>query len=218
LKTTPMTEALYEFVLQNAPVPHPILSEVVELTAQRNDRNMQIAQDQGAFMKLICQLMNARRVVEVGCFTGYSAICLASGLAPSGKLYSIDKNTKTGAIAQDFFVRAGLADRIELRQGLALNELDRLLEEFGEASFDIGFIDADKSRIPDYYEKILRLLRSNGLVMIDNTIWSGRVVDPSDQDDDTNAIRNFCLKLRNDSRVDQLLLHISDGIYLARKR
>ncbi len=218
MKTTPMTEALYEFVLQNAPLPHAILPELVEVTAQRNDRNMQIAQDQGAFMKLICQLMNARRVVEVGCYTGYSAISLASGLGTSGKLYSIDKNTKTGAIAKDFFARAGLAERIELRQGLAMDELDRLLNEFGEASFDIGFIDADKSRIPDYYEKILKLLRVNGLVMIDNTIWSGRVVDPADQDDDTNAIRSFCLKLRNDPRVDPLLLHISDGIYLARKR
>jgi predicted O-methyltransferase YrrM len=213
-----MTDALYSFVLKNAPLPHPILTEVAEYTAQRSDRNMQIAQDQGALLKLLCQLIHARRVVEIGCYTGYGAISLAAGLPDFGRVYTLDRNPETSAIAQSFFSKCDIGHRIELRLGSAAPELDKLLNEFGPASFDLAFIDADKSAIPTYFEKCLTLVRSNGLILVDNTIWSGRVVDPTDQSNDTVAIRKFCDTVPSDPRVDGLLLHISDGIYVLRKK
>lgn len=218
MKTTPMTDAIYDYVLKHAPMAHPILSEVVAETATRTDRNMQIAQDQGALLKLLCQLIHARTVVEIGCFTGYSAICLASGMPDFGKLYTLDINPDTAAIAQKYFQKAGFGKNIELRLGNASEQLDRLLSEIGPASVDLAFIDADKVGMPIYFEKCLNLVRTNGLILVDNTIWSGKVVDITDQTADTVAIRKFCDAVCGDKRVDRLMLHISDGIYLLRKK
>jgi len=179
---------------------------------------MQIAPEQGGFMHLLAKLVGARRILELGCFTGYSAISMASALPVGGKLITLDVNPETTAIAKRYFDKAGLADRIELRLGPGLESMAQLLEEFGPGSFDMMFIDADKGNMSNYYERGLQLLRTGGLVVADNVLWSGDVTDPAKTDADTVAIRAFNDKVAADERVDRVMLNVADGLFLARKR
>lgn len=217
MKMPKITADLYQYIQAHNPPAHPILAELAELTQKRPDANMQISADQGSFLHLLARLIQAKRIVEVGCFTGYSAICMGSALPTDGKLITMDINPETAKIANSFFDRAGLSDRIELRQGEAIHSLQRLLEEFGPNSFDLAFIDADKENYTAYYEACLQLIRPYGLIAVDNVLWGGSVLDSQDQSTATVAIRQFNELLRQDHRVSRSMLTIADGLFLAVK-
>ena len=179
---------------------------------------MQIGPDQGLFLGLLVRMLDARRVVEVGTFTGYSAMAMARALPPGGRVLCCDVSEEYTAIARRYWKEAGVADRIELRLGPASATLARLLEEEGPGSQDLAFIDADKTGYDAYYEACLRLLRPGGVIAIDNVLWSGRVADPAVTDADTVALRALNLKIRDDARVDAVVLSVGDGLTLARKK
>lgn len=180
--------------------------------------NMQIAPEQGQFMRLLCELLGARRTIEVGTFTGYSSICVASALPPGGKLIACDVSREWTDIARRYWAEAGVADRIELRLGPALGTLDELIASGQSGSFDFAFIDADKGGYDAYYERCLTLLRPGGLIALDNALRAGRVADPDADDADTVAVRRLNEKVRDDPRVTGSLVPIGDGLLLALKR
>jgi len=179
---------------------------------------MQIGADQGAFLALLVRLIGARRTLEVGTFTGYSALSVAQALPEGGKVIACDVSEEWTSIARRYWREAGVADRIDLRLGPAEQTLKALLDAGGAGSIDFAFIDADKSGYDAYYELCLQLIRPNGLIAIDNVLWSGAVVDSKKRDADTAALRALNLKIRDDARVDSALLTVGDGLMLARKR
>jgi caffeoyl-CoA O-methyltransferase len=176
---------------------------------------MQIAPEQGAFLTLLTQAIGARYAVEVGTFTGYSSLCIARGLPADGHLLCCDVSDEWTAIARRAWASAGVADRIELRLAPAADTLRSLPPE---ATIDLAFIDADKPGYPVYYEEILGRLRPNGLVLVDNVLWDGRVVQPDADDDNTRAIRAFNDMVAADDRVEAVMLPIADGLTLCRKK
>jgi caffeoyl-CoA O-methyltransferase len=176
---------------------------------------MQISPLQGSFMELLARAMGARRAVEVGTFTGYSALSVARGLPDDGRLLCCDVSEEWTSIARRYWERAGVAGKIELRIGPAIDTLRALPD--GE-QFDVGFIDADKPSYPAYFDELLPRLRRGGVLMVDNTLWSGRVADPSADDTDTVAMRAFNDKVTADERVMTVLLPFSDGLTLLQKR
>jgi caffeoyl-CoA O-methyltransferase len=199
----------------------PPLDEVqralIEETRSRlpDEASMQIAPEQGALMTALVRMSGARRVIEVGTFTGYSALCLARGLPPGGELLCCDISEEWTSIAREYWDRAGVTDRITLRIAPAADTLRALPDE---PSYDLAFIDADKPGYPVYYEEILRRLRPGGVLLVDNVLWSGRVADPSDNADNTVAIRAFNDLVANDDRVDVVMLPVADGLSVITKR
>jgi predicted O-methyltransferase YrrM len=179
---------------------------------------MQIAPEQGQFMALLVELIGARLCLEIGTFTGYSALWIAQALPPDGRLICCDLDPTTTAIAERYWLEAGLAERIQLRLGPALATLAELEREYAPGSFDFVFIDADKELYDRYYEAALRLVRQGGLILLDNVLWLGRVADPARNDPDTAALKRLNRKLRDDPRVTVSLLPIADGLTIARKR
>ncbi|HUM11523.1 MAG TPA: class I SAM-dependent methyltransferase [Myxococcaceae bacterium] len=179
---------------------------------------MQIGPDQGLLLGLLVRLLDARRVVEVGTFTGYSALAMAMALPAGGRIVCCDISEEYTSIARRYWKEAGVEDRIDLRIGPALETLDRLLADEGPGSQDLAFIDADKSRYHAYYEACLQLVRRGGLIAIDNVLWSGRVADPAVNDADTAALRALNLEVRDDPRVDAVVLSVGDGLTLARRK
>jgi len=176
---------------------------------------MQIAPEQGAFMTILVRAIGARRAVEVGTFTGYSAICIARGLSPDGHLLCCDVNEEWGAIARSYWARAGLEDRIELRLAPATETLRSLpLDD----PIDIAFIDADKPSYPTYYDELLPRVRPNGFILVDNVLQRGHVIDPDSDNENVLAIQRFNERLRGDSRIDFVMLPVSDGLTVIRKR
>lgn len=218
MKTLALSESLYRYVLDNGPRPHPALTELIEETRQRPNAGMQISPDQGNFMHLLAKLIGAKRCLEVGTFTGYSAISVALALPEGGKLVSMDVNAETTAVAKRYAEATGVARKIDFRLGPALDTFASLRQEYGVGSFDLAFIDADKGNYDAYYEKSLEMLRPGGLILVDNVLWSGRVLDASDQTPDTEAIRALNRKIAKDERVDAVMLHVADGLYFVRKR
>jgi predicted O-methyltransferase YrrM len=168
-------------------------------------------------MALLVRLTGARRILEIGTFTGYSALAMALALPPDGRIVACDVSEAWTAVARRYWRRAGVEARIELRLAPATETLDALIAEGAEASFDFAFIDADKARYLDYYERSLTLLRPGGLIAVDNTLWGGSVADPAKTDADTAAIRAFNAALHDDARVELSLVPIGDGLTLARK-
>ena len=187
-------------------------------TAPMPQAGMQIGADQAAFLALMVRAIGARRCVEIGTFTGYSALAVAAALPADGKLVCCDINAEWTAIGQRHWTQAGVDARIELRLAPALDTLRELNARDGAGSYDFAFIDADKARYDAYYEACLTLLRPNGLIALDNMLWSGRVADSSVNDADTAAIRALNAKIHADARVDASLLTIGDGVMLVRKR
>ncbi len=216
-KTLPMNEAL-EAYLREVSLREPgILRRLREETAELPEARMQVAPEQGQFLHLLVGLLGARRVLEIGTFTGYSALWMAQAMPADGRLVACDVSAEWTDIARRYWEEAGVAERIDLRLAPALETLDQLLEK-ERGHYDLAFIDADKASYEAYYEGCLKLLHGNGLVVIDNTLWSGRVIDPAVDDEDTVAIRQFNDKLHADERVDLSLLPLADGLTLARKR
>jgi predicted O-methyltransferase YrrM len=216
-KNLPMTAAL-EAYLRTVSLREPgILRRLREATAELPEAHLQIAPEEGQFLQLLVRLLGARRVLEIGTFTGYSALWMALALPEDGRLVTCDSSEEWTAIAREYWQEAGLAERIDLRLGPADESLAALVEE-ERGHYDLAFIDADKEGYDGYYEACLKLLRGGGLVVVDNTLWSGRPADPEDHDADTVAIRQFNDKLHADERVDLSLLPLVDGVTLARKR
>lgn len=216
-KYVALTGELYRYVVEHSCPPDEILSDLIRETEEEIGglAIMQIAPDQGAFMTMLARISGARRAIEVGTFTGYSALCIARGLAPDGHLLACDVSEEWTAIAQKYWERAGLSDRIELRLGPALDTLRGLPEE---EVFDLAFIDADKSGYPDYYEEVLRRTTPGGLILLDNVFWMGTVADPSYEDAEVRLIRDLNDRIAADERVDSVMLPLSDGLTLVRKR
>jgi len=211
-----LTPAVYEYLVAHSAPPDDVLRDLAAETATLGPVSvMQVAVEQGAFLTLLARLMGARRIVEVGTFTGYSAICLARGLADGGRLLCCDVSAEWTAIARRYWERAGLADRIELRLGPGLDTLRALPST---AEIDLAFIDADKSGYLGYYEELLPRLRPNGLLIFDNVLWSGLVADAATTDDQTLALRALNDHVAADPRVETVMLSVADGLLLARKR
>lgn len=179
---------------------------------------MQVMAEAGQFLALLIRLTGARTVIEVGTFTGYSTLCMARALPPASRLITLDITDRWPAIARPYWERAGVADRVDVRIGPASSSLETLVDELGAGTADLVFIDADKAGYPGYYEDTLRLLRPGGLVVIDNTVFFGRVIDESATDADTEAVRKLNSGLRDDDRVELAMLSLADGITLAIKR
>jgi caffeoyl-CoA O-methyltransferase len=206
---------IHDYLVAHGTPADPVLRDLAEETARLGSiAMMQIAPEQGAFMTLLARAIGARRVVEVGTFTGYSALCIARGLPEEGRLLACDVSEEWTKIATRYWERAGVAGRIELRLGPAIETLRSLPME---PRFDMGFIDADKPSYPAYYEEILVRLRAGGLILVDNVLWFGRVVDPAADDPQTLAIRAFNDQVAADPRVDCVMLPVSDGLTLLRK-
>jgi caffeoyl-CoA O-methyltransferase len=217
-RTIPMTDKLYDYLLKVSLRESPLLAALRAETAKLPMAGMQISPEQGQFMALLAELIGARRAIEVGTFTGYSALCVAQALPADGKLIACDISEEFTAVARRYWAKSGIADRIELRLAPALDTLKSLLAGGGAGSFDFAFIDADKTQYDAYYEAILKLLRTGGLITIDNVLWSGAVADDRKRDADTVALRALNEKLKTDKRITLSMLPIGDGLTLARKR
>jgi predicted O-methyltransferase YrrM len=216
-KTLPLNNILYEYILSVSLREPEVLARLRAETLQQPMSVMLSAPEQGQFLALLAQLIGARKCLEVGVYTGYSTLWVALALPHDGSVLACDVSEKWTAIARRYWEEAGVADRIDLQLAPALETLDRLLAADQAGSFDFAFIDADKENYPDYYERTLQLLRPGGLMVIDNTLWSGAVADTTRQDPETCAIRALNDLVHADDRVQISLLPVADGLTLARK-
>lgn len=216
-KTLSLDDAGLRYLLDLTLGETDVLRRLREHTRALPGSNMQIAPEQGQFMRLLVRLLAARRTLEIGVYTGYSSTCVALELPHDGQLLACDINPETSRIAEQYWQQAGVAKRIELVVAPAEHTLMRELEAGNGSRFDFAFIDADKSASDRYYELCLQLLRPGGLIAIDNALWSGRVADPACSDEDTEAIRALNAKVARDDRVFSSLVPIGDGLLLARK-
>ncbi len=215
-KFTTLTPELYEYLVQHRSERDPVREELIRTTADLGALSlMQIAPEQGAFMTMLTQLIGVRRAIEVGTFTGYSALCIAQGLPADGRLICCDVNAEWTAIGKQHWEKAGVAHKIDLRLAPALETLRSLPEDM---AIDLAFIDADKVNYAAYYEALLKRLRPNGVLLFDNVLWMGQVLDISSPSEDTQAIRALNALLANDKRVDCVMLPIADGLTVVRKR
>jgi O-methyltransferase len=217
-RTIYLNDALYEYLLGASLREPEVLRELREETRPMPDADCQISPEQGQFMTLLLRVMNAKRVLEVGTFTGYSSTAMALALPEDGRVVTCDRSEKWTKIARRYWRKAGVEARIELRLGDALDTLEQLEKEGEVGTFDFAFIDADKTKDGAYFELCLGLVRTGGLVAIDNTLWSGRVVDKAQTDADTVAIRVFNTERLKDNRIDLSVVPIADGLTLCRKR
>ena len=209
---------LHQYLLSVSLREAKVLTQLRQETAELPGARMQIAPEQGQFMTLLVQLLGAKKALEIGVFTGYSSLCIAFGLPTDGKLVACDVNEESTAIAHRYWRKAGISNKIDLHLAPAFETLQQLLNSGEAKSFDFVFIDADKRNYDTYYEKSLQLLRSGGIIIVDNVLWGGKVADPEIQDPQTIAIRNFNEKLHRDTRVNISMLAIADGLTLARKK
>ena len=217
-RTIQITDRVYDY-MQEVSVREPeILKRLRAETAELPEHNMQISPEQGQFMALLVGLIGARRALEIGTFTGYSALAVALALPDDGKLIACEISEEYTAIGRRYWQEAGLDTNIDLKIGLALDTLDGLITEGQAETYDFAFIDADKKNYGLYYESCLTLLRPGGLILVDNVLWGGRVADPAEQDESTQAIRALTKKMHADERIDFSMLPVGDGLSLAVKR
>lgn len=209
LRDVGLREDADQQALREATASHPDSSDMAM---------MQISPEQGQFMTLLAELTGAKRYLEVGVFTGYSALTMAKAMGPNGRVVALDVSEKFTAIAQEHWAKAGIADRIDLRLAPAVDSLQAMIDAGEHNTFDIAFIDADKGNYQAYYEHALELIKPGGLIGIDNVLWSGSVADPMDMRPDTEAIRTLNAALAEDERVTVSMVPIGDGLTLARKR
>jgi predicted O-methyltransferase YrrM len=208
---------VYDYLVRFGVREPEILARLREETRRHPRGMMQVPREEGAFLALLAELVGARGYLEIGTFTGYSSLAVALALPPDGRIVCCDISHEFTSIARRYWAEAGVADKVDLRVGPAVDTLDALIAD-SEGSFDMAFIDADKGSYLAYYERCLILVRPGGLILVDNTLWSGDVADPSKQEPDTVALRAFNDALHRDERIDLALLPVGDGLTLARKR
>ena len=216
-RTLSIDDRVYDYLLSVSLKESDLLKQLRAETAAIEFSEMQIAPEQGQFMALLVKLMGARRALEIGTFTGYSSISIASALPQGGELVCCDDSDEWTLMAKKYWQQAGLEDRIDFRLGDAARTLQALVDEGQAGTFDFIFIDADKQNYPLYYELSLNLLRTGGLMAVDNTLWSGDVADPENMEPGTRAIRRFNEMLKQDERVEISLVPIGDGLTLVHK-
>ena len=216
--TLTLTDQLYRYLLEVSLREPDVLRRLREETAAHPQAQMQIAPEQGQFMAFLARLVGARKALEVGVFTGYSALAVTLAMPEDGRLVACDVSKEFTAVARRYWREAGVDHRIDLRIAPAIETLDALLSAGEAGSFDLAFIDADKTGYDAYYERALALVRSGGLIVLDNMLQDGKAADPSSTEPGVVAIRALNRKLRDDERVDLSLLPVADGITLARKR
>lgn len=213
-----LEDRLYEYLLSVSLRDDPVAARLREETSELAESRMQIAPEQAQFLALLVRLTGARRTLDIGVFTGYSALAVARALPDDGRVLALDVSEEWTAIARRYWREAGVDDRIDLRIAPALQTLDALLAGDGSGTFDFAFIDADKENYAAYYERSLELMRPGGVIAVDNVLWSGSVADPADTRPDTEAIRSFNENLHRDERIDLSMVPIADGLTLAVKR
>jgi len=216
-RTLSIDDRIYSYLCDVSINESELLRQLREETAQIEYAEMQISPEQGQFMSLLIKLMKVKRAIEIGTFTGYSSICMASAMPDDGKLICCDISPQWTDIAEKYWAKACLIDKIELYSQPAEQTLQKLLDDGDEKSFDFIFIDADKQNYIRYYEMALRLLRKGGIIAVDNTLWSGAVADPDNTEPGTRAIRRFNELVKQDNRVSKSLLTIGDGLTLILK-
>ena len=211
-------QELYDYLKSVSVRESPELALLRKATQGMDSATMQISPDQGQFMALLVKLLDARIIVEVGTYTGYSALAMAGALPGDGRLIACDISREWTNIGLPFWEQAGVRDKIDLRIAPALDTLDQLLEQGLAGKVDLVFIDADKTSYVNYYDRAYQLLRPNGLILIDNVFWGGAVADPDITDEDTIAIRQLNDLVSRDHRVDISMISVGDGLFLARKK
>ena len=217
-ETLQLSDAVYQYLQDHSLRETTVLRRLREETATLKEARMQLSPEQGQLLTFLVELTGARKAIEVGTFTGYSALCVASALPNDGCLIACDVSETWTAIGQRYWEEAGVDRKIDLRIAPALETLDELLAAGEAGSYDFALIDADKENYETYYERILSLLRSGGLLLVDNVLWSGKVADPDHTEESTLAIRAFNRKVHADDRVSLSMLPIGDGMTLVRKR
>lgn len=216
-KTLPLTPRLYDYLLSVGVREHPVLRRLAAETDKMAEANMRIAPEQGAFMALLVQLTGAKRCLEIGVFTGYSALAVALALPGDGRLLACDVNEKWTTMARRYWAEAGVEDKIHLHLAPALKTLDDLLAEGAAGSFDFAFLDADKTGYAAYYERVLELLRPGGLMIADNVLYNGHLADPNKTSANIEALREFNAALHRDQRITLAMIPVADGLTLAVK-
>lgn len=217
-KPLELTPAIYEYLIDHSLRDSDVLKALREETEELPLGVMQIAPEQGQFLNLLVKLIGAKKCIEVGVFTGYSALCIASALPEDGTLLACDVNAEWTAIAQRYWKKAGVAEQVNLILAPAVKTLDAAMANGETSSYDFAFIDADKTNYSNYYERCLSLLRPGGLIVIDNVLWGGSVADLTKDDADTAALRAIATAVHQDGRVDSSMIPVADGLLLCRKR
>jgi predicted O-methyltransferase YrrM len=217
-RTYQIGEELHRHLMETTVRDMEVMQRLRTRTAEMAEGGMQISPEQGQFMQFLIKAIRAKRCLEIGTFTGYSALVVALALPEDGEIIACDVSDEFTSVGRPFWQEAGVAHKIDLRIGPGLDSLQALLDEGHAASFDFAFIDADKPNYPHYYELCLELVRPGGVIGIDNTLWGGRIADLSHQDESTHMIRTLNERIRNDDRVDMSLVPIGDGLMLACKR
>jgi predicted O-methyltransferase YrrM len=217
-RTIAITETIYQYLCDHSLREDPILKDLRDHTYAMEERAMQIAPEQGQFMKMLVKLIGAKNAIEVGVFTGYSSLAIALALPEDGCIVACDVNPQYTSVAEKFWVSAGVREKIDLRIGPAKDTLLELINAGLTGTFDFAFIDADKINYDHYYELCLQLIRPGGLITVDNVLWGGAVSDDTINDVDTNSIRALNDKLHQDERIDLSLVPVGDGLTLAMKR
>lgn len=216
--TINLTPEVYQYLVNHSVREPGILSELRVETHKLSDSRMQISPEQGQFMALLMEILGAKKTLDIGTFTGYSALAVALALPKDGKVFAFDLSDEWTSIARQFWQRSGAGDKIELKLGPAQESLQQLIDSGQSGTFDFAFIDADKANYDHYYEQAMQLVRAGGIIAIDNVLWGGKVADPDENDESTRAIRRLNTKVLNDERVNISMLPIGDGLTLARKR
>lgn len=216
--TLNLTPSVYQYLLKNSLREPEVLEKLREQTHKMSMAQMQISPEQGQFMRLLIEMMQAKKTLEIGVFTGYSTLSVALGLPENGKIVACDINIEWTKIAKKFWEMAGVTNKIDLRLAPALETLQSLIDQGEANTFDFSFIDADKANYDAYYEMSLTLLRPGGVIAIDNVLWDGDVADPNNHEKNTVAIRELNSKVHHDERVSMSMLPIGDGLTLARKK
>jgi predicted O-methyltransferase YrrM len=213
-----LADDVYTYLLRWGVHEPEVLARLREETGSHPRRQMQIGPEQGQFLRLLVELVGARRCLEIGTFTGYSSLSVALALPPDGSIVCCDVSEEFTAIARRYWQEAGVADKVDLRIAPALETLDALIADGGEGTFDMAFIDADKGNYPHYWERCVRLVRRGGVIAVDNVLWGGSVADASDRSPDTQAIRTLNERVHGDERVTAVTLPVADGMTIARVR
>jgi len=218
IRSIGLSEELHNYLLSVSAQPDPLFERLRDETLRTVGFNMQISQEQAQFMSFVLKLMNVKAALEIGTFTGYSALAIARALPADGQLVACDVSTEWTSIARSYWKEAGVDEKIELKIAPALNTLDNMIDSGQSGTFGFAFIDADKSNYVDYYEKCLQLLYPGGVVCVDNTLWGGAVADADVQDEDTMGIRAVNKRMFEDDRVNSTLIPIGDGLHMAHKK